>query len=295
MHPWDAEHGVDAALAQRLIGDAWPDLRGEVAYVGSGWDVDVWRIGALAVRFPRRPLGAACVDNELAVLPHVAALAIPVPRPERIAGPTAGYPARFYAHAWLPGTPLFRAREWTDDPLARLATPLGRFLGALHTTPMAQLRAAGLRDDWRGGPVRIAERGRQRVAELALEPTLAAAVRDVIETPVVEPAELVVIHGDCHAGNLLVDRGEVSGVIDWGDSAAGDRATDLAFGWSVVPPAARDEFCAAYGGVDAATWSRARLSALARHGLALLAWGRDIGDAAIVDWAERSIARILER
>src|SRR5262249_26099843 len=157
---------------------------------------------------------------------HVPALAIAIPRPERIGGPTAEYPVRYYAHAWLPGTPLMRAR-WTDDALARLATPVGRFLGALHATPLAQLRAAGLRDDPRGGPARIAERGRTRLAELVLEPALAAAVRDVIETPVVEPTELVLIHGDCHAANVLVDSGGVTGVIDWGDSAAGDRATDL--------------------------------------------------------------------
>jgi aminoglycoside phosphotransferase (APT) family kinase protein len=281
-------------LAQRLIRNAWPDLRGEVTHVGSGWDVDVWRVGELAVRFPRRALGVACVENEIAVLPHLPVLAIAVPRPERVGGPTAEYPARFYAHAWLPGTPLLRAR-WSDDALARLATPLGRFFGALHATPIAPLRTVGLRDDPRRDPTQVVERGRTRIAELALEPTLAAAVRDVIEIPVAEPTERVVIHGDLHAGNLLVDNGGVSGVIDWGDSAAGDRAIDLAFGWSVVPPVARSEFCDAYGGVDTATWARARLSALARHALPLLAWGRGIGDAAIVDWAERSIARILER
>jgi aminoglycoside phosphotransferase (APT) family kinase protein len=292
MPPWDAEHGVDAELAQRLIGGAWPDLRGDVTYVGSGWDADVWRIGALAVRFPRRALGVVCVENELTVLPHLPPLAFPIPRPERIGGPTAEYPARFYAHAWLAGTPLLRAQDWTDDALARLATPFGRFFGALHATPIRQLRVAGLRDDPRI-PAQTVERARARLVELALEPSISAAMHDVLDTPVVESTERALIHGDCHAGNVLVDNGGVSGVIDWGDSAAGDRASDLAFGWSVVPPAARNEFCDAYGGVDAAMWARARLFALSRHALQLLAWGRGLGDAAIIAWAERSIARIL--
>jgi aminoglycoside phosphotransferase (APT) family kinase protein len=39
------------------------------------------------------------------------------------------------------------------------------------------------------------------------------------------------IHGDFHARNVLTEGGAISGIIDWGDIAAGDRATDLAAIW----------------------------------------------------------------
>jgi aminoglycoside phosphotransferase (APT) family kinase protein len=91
---------------------------------------------------------------------------------------------------------------------------------------------------------------------------------------------------------LLVDADAVSGVMDWGDTSLGDRANDLAIGWSALPPAARGEFLAAYGDVSPATWARARLAAVSRHGLALLAWGAGSGDAAIAAWARASLERI---
>lgn len=294
MQPWQAEHGVDAALATRLVAATWPELGGTAIHVGSGWDVDVWRFGALAVRFPRRALGAACLDNELAILPHVAELVpVPVPRPLRIGAPVLGYPSRFYAHVVLPGAPILRA-ALDDAALCALAPALGAFLRALHAIPLAPVRAAGLADDPRGDVGRVAARGRDWLARVPLAPALAAAAGALLGGP--PPADVdarVLVHGDFHAGNLLVDRGEVSGVIDWGDAAAGDPAIDLAIGWSLVPAPGRAAFLAAYGPVAPEVWQRARINAVSRQGLALLAWGHGLGDATVVDWATRSLTRAL--
>jgi aminoglycoside phosphotransferase (APT) family kinase protein len=73
------------------------------------------------------------------------------------------------------------------------------------------------------------------------------------------PAELATwIHGDLHPQNVLVKDGELSGVIDWADIAAGDSATDLATVWMLLPTvAARESAIEEYGSVPAATWSRA--------------------------------------
>jgi aminoglycoside phosphotransferase (APT) family kinase protein len=48
------------------------------------------------------------------------------------------------------------------------------------------------------------------------------------------------IHGDLHPRNILVDRGRLSAVIDWGDVTRGDPATDLAAIWMLFPPRAHD-------------------------------------------------------
>jgi aminoglycoside phosphotransferase (APT) family kinase protein len=82
-------------------------------------------------------------------------------------------------------------------------------------------------------------------------------------------------------------------VIDWGDCGAGDPAIDLAIGLSLLPPAARGDFLVAHGAVTPATWKRARISAIARHGLALLAWGTDLGDEVIVAHATASLERAV--
>ncbi|MCB9564702.1 MAG: phosphotransferase [Kofleriaceae bacterium] len=101
------------------------------------------------------------------------------------------------------------------------------------------------------------------------------------------------IHGDAHAGNLLVDGGALAAVIDWIDLAVGDPAVDLAIGWSLPPRRARADFLAAYGPVSAATWARARVNAVARHGLAMIAAGTGTGDAGVAAHGRAVVARAL--
>ena len=75
------------------------------------------------------------------------------------------------------------------------------------------------------------------------------------------------IHGDLHPGNLLVSDGRLSAVIDFGDLAAGDPATDLSVMWMLLPPVTRSAFRASARGkfnpLDDHTLLRARGWALA--------------------------------
>jgi aminoglycoside phosphotransferase (APT) family kinase protein len=75
------------------------------------------------------------------------------------------------------------------------------------------------------------------------------------------------IHGDCHPGNLVVNAGRLSAVVDFGDLTAGDPATDLAVAWMLLPTEVRSIFRKAAQGpfdpVDDDTWIRARAWALA--------------------------------
>jgi Ser/Thr protein kinase RdoA (MazF antagonist) len=52
------------------------------------------------------------------------------------------------------------------------------------------------------------------------------------------------------AAALLIARGAVSGVIDWGDVCRGDPCMDLALCWYLLPPDGRAAFFAAYGSVS---------------------------------------------
>ena len=64
-------------------------------------------------------------------------------------------------------------------------------------------------------------------------------------------------HGDVAAGNLLVEGGRLSAVIDFGTSGVGDPACDLAIAWTFFGGEGREAFRAALG-PDDATWARGR-------------------------------------
>ena len=62
-----------------------------------------------------------------------------------------------------------------------------------------------------------------------------------------------------HARNALTREGRLSAIIDWGDMAAGDRATDLSAIWMLLPDrSARTAALEAYGPISEATLARAK-------------------------------------
>jgi aminoglycoside phosphotransferase (APT) family kinase protein len=64
-----------------------------------------------------------------------------------------------------------------------------------------------------------------------------------------------------HPGNLLVNSGQLTAVIDFGDMTAGDPAVDLSVAWMLRPDSVRSAFRATVDrltGRDGATWQRAR-------------------------------------
>jgi aminoglycoside phosphotransferase (APT) family kinase protein len=103
------------------------------------------------------------------------------------------------------------------------------------------------------------------------------------------------IHGDVATGNLLVDEGRLSGVIDFGCCGVGDPACDLAIAWGLLGGEHREAFRAALP-LDRATWSRGRGWALWK---ALITWvahldrspealgARRVVDEVLADWGRR--------
>lgn len=54
---------------------------------------------------------------------------------------------------------------------------------------------------------------------------------------------LVWVHGDISTGNLIINKGKLSAVIDFGQLAVGDPACDLAIAWTLFSGKSREAFC----------------------------------------------------
>lgn len=251
---------TDAGIVRALLAEQHPDLaRLPIRHVARGWDNDLFRLGDdLAVRLPHRAQAAPLLAHELAWLPRLAPrLPLPVPVPLRAGQPGVGHPWPWSVVPWLPG------RSALLDPpidLADAATTLGRFFRAMHVPAPADAPPNPLR----GTPLRarlpLLE---DRLAHLEVEGTdlPTARIRRLVAAYAQEPewpGPPVWVHGDPHAHNMLVDRGRLSAVVDFGDITAGDPASDLGALHSLLPAESLPGFAAAYGvPLDDPLWRRA--------------------------------------
>jgi aminoglycoside phosphotransferase (APT) family kinase protein len=285
-----AEVDVDIALVRSLLRHQMPDLADlTIAPLAEGWDNAIFRLGAeLVVRLPRREVAVELLEHELRWLPELApVLPLRIPAPVRAGHPDAGYPWPWSVCPWLPGEVAERA---VIDDVAAAATAMGRFVAALHRPAPA---------DAPRNPVRGVPLGDRSTVTLERIDTIAdlidaSAARSCWDHLVATPAWAgppVWVHGDLHPLNILVDNGQVSAVIDFGDLNAGDPATDLSMAWMLFPPDLRAVFRAAAGDVDDDTWHRARGWALALS-LAYIANSSD--HPAIAQIGARTIAAVLD-
>ncbi len=259
-----AEVDVTEELVRRLLVDQHPDLADRsLKLVANGWDNVIFRIGDdLAVRLPRRRLAAELVLNEQRWLPELAPrLPIPIPTPLRSGRPSAEFRWHWTIVPWFGGD--VAADETLHAPVVD-AERLGAFLAALHVVAPSDAPA----NPYRGhGVAEIPARCTPRLGQVA-GLVDADVVRNRLEQ-LVDVAETDSpprwVHGDLHTANVLVERGAISAVIDWGDITAGDPACDLAIGWMLFDEADRAVFRRAAGAVrpvDDATWQRGEAWAL---------------------------------
>jgi aminoglycoside phosphotransferase (APT) family kinase protein len=247
---------IDVPLVRRLLRQQHPDLaRLLIRPVEAGWDNAMFRLGDhFAVRLPRRAAAAELVMHEQRWLPTFAdRLPLPAPAPLRTGVPGAGYPWHWSVVPWLAGVPADLVGPRPDQ-----ATTLGRFLHALHTPAPDHAP----RNPFRGGP--LSDRAaalEERMDRLSGHtPYITDVVRRAWDQALAAPTDVepTWIHGDLHPRNILVDRGRLSAVIDWGDVTRGDPATDLAAMWMLFPARAHRHAVAAYGPMSPATLRRAR-------------------------------------
>ncbi len=123
-----------------------------------------------------------------------------------------------------------------------MAVVLGRFLRALHQPAPSDAP----HNPRRGVPLAAREEAVRTRLEQVDGLVDRGAVLDLWERVVTTSrwsGPPVWIHGDLHPRNLLVDSGRLSAVIDFGDLASGDPATDLSVAW-MLPAAARSSLFA---------------------------------------------------
>jgi aminoglycoside phosphotransferase (APT) family kinase protein len=255
------EVDVDVALVGRLLAaqfPQWADLA--IAPVHSaGTDNAIYRLGSdMAVRLPRIERATGQVDKEHQWLPRLAPhLPLAIPAPRALGTPGEGYPWQWSVYQWLEGETATIERI---ADLYEAARDLAHFVAALQRIDPVGGPLPGVHNSFRGVPLSTRD-AQTRAAIASLDGMLdTGAVTAAWDGALQAPAwhgPPVWIHGDLSPLNLLVQRGRLSAVIDFGCLGVGDPACDLQVAWNLLSAQTRDVFRAALP-VDDATWTRGR-------------------------------------
>lgn len=251
---------INTSLVQRLVAaqfPQWKDLPIRPVAL-SGWDNRTFHLGEhMLVRMPSRVEYASQVEKEHRWLPKLAPLLpLPIPVPLAMGEPGEGYPWKWSIYRWLEGEPASSGRI---ADLSAFASSLAHFLAAFQGIDSTGGPAPGPHSFYRGGSLKNYNDETRRAIE-ALKGKIDAGAASAVWDEALSTAwhgKGVWVHGDMSAGNLLVQNGKLSAVIDFGQLTVGDPACDLAIAWTLFQGKSREVFRGMLP-LDAGTWARAR-------------------------------------
>lgn len=223
------EINITPELAQSLLDSQHPDLSDlPIRHLDSGWDNTLFRLGnEYILRIPRRKVSVQLLRKEQKWLPILSErLPIEVPTPIRIGTPDQNYPWHWSITPYFEGQAA--AVEPPDDTEAIV---LAHFLKALHQ-PAPEDAPANL---LRGVPLSVrASQVENRLQRLkGKTDRITPKIERIWQSALAANTsfENRWVHGDLHSRNILIHKGKICAVIDWGDLTSGDVATDLACIW----------------------------------------------------------------
>lgn len=272
------EIAIDDNLVRRLVDEQFPayaDLSLNKLDVSGSTNVQ-FRLGdQLLVRLPRQPGGGGTIEKERRWLPAMGEL-LPVAVPEIIAVGEADfrYAEQWSIVRWLDGNLARACQQQDNSHFARLdlASDLADIVHRLRAAAVPEIATADrhLRQ-YRGASLAAYDDVTRRniekckaIKELELDMDAALSVwEDALDLPGAhEVAPDRWYHGDLVAENLLLNKGRLSGVLDFGGLGIGDPTIDLHGAWELFDPQAREYFRTRLN-VDEAEWLRGRAWALA--------------------------------
>lgn len=284
---WDPDVPLTLEIASQLVKTQFPQHTSLQPF-GQGWDNQVFLSGqGTLFRFPHRKLAGELIQSEIAVLPTLCnLLPLPIPEITYVGQPAENYPYQFIGYPLIPGQTT-DSLDWQTETRASKAVQLGQFLNVLHSLDLAQPPFNKLPDDtiFRKDPTRhletITARANQidNLTRLIDLPKLLTWSFKTANS-VAPTTKTAVVHGDLYPRHLLGSpKGQITGVIDWGDIHRGHPALDLSLAYTFLPPVSHHDFLTAYNlPVEPEDLKLAQLRA-AMYGTALAYYGQEIQDA----------------
>lgn len=198
------EEGIDPAP---ILANLGIDRPFRVTQVSGGADTAIWRVASdgrdFALRLFRSEQAEA-VEREVAAMRAAGDAGLPAPR---VHAATRWHDRDALLLTWMPGRPLWHKIRLKPDRAFGLGVAFGRAQARIHQT---------------SAPRPLAEAPHSWIDLAHPDDALDACLRSTAKRA---PA---LLHLDYHPMNVLIDRDQVSAVIDWANARGGDPRADLA-------------------------------------------------------------------
>jgi aminoglycoside 2''-phosphotransferase len=228
---------VDLERYKQVINDCFPQIDIQSAKPNvEGWDSFVLEVnGELIFRFPRRREVSLQLEKEIRLLPLLEQrLSTRIPHFDWICED----PHESFSFVGYPKIQGVQLRDLPPDLALSegLAVQLATFLSELHRFPIQRALQAGLPDttpaDWWAEYQSLYARVEAEVLDLLSPPTrenLCTLWEEVVLSGTAPDFGPALTHRDLGSEHILCDpsRGNLVGIIDWGDAAIGDPAIDF--------------------------------------------------------------------
>jgi aminoglycoside phosphotransferase (APT) family kinase protein len=251
---------INESLAKKIISEQFPQWENLPIWAveKSGWDNRTFHLGnEMTIRLPSNKEYAPQILKEFQWLPKLAQTitSCSITTPLVLGEPGQHYPWHWSVNRWIKGETVSFNRI---QDLNQFARDLGFFLTEFQNIDSTNGPIAGSHNFYRGGELaaydaevsqaitKIKNKTEQKIAERLWTDALSSKWE---KTP-------VWVHGDIAVGNILVDKGQLTAIIDFGQLAIGDPACDLAITWNFFSGESRDTFKNAIP-LDKNTWIRA--------------------------------------
>ncbi|MGQ3889957.1 aminoglycoside phosphotransferase family protein [Legionella sp. CNM-1927-20] len=250
---------IDINLVQSLIEEQFPEWQhlSIIPVEKSGWDNRTFHLGKeLSIRLPSSEQYSPQILKEFKWLPHLAKNVIyQVTLPLALGKPSNSYPWYWSINRWIEGDTVTSASILDINNFAK---ELGHFLYEFEKADATGGPVAGAHNFYRGGQLSVYDEEMRHALKNIQDNSLKLLIQRIWEQALSSYWEKspVWVHGDLACNNILVKKGQLTAVIDFGQLAIGDPACDLVIAWNFFDPESREIFRTSVN-LDKNTWIRA--------------------------------------
>ncbi len=305
-HLWKSSIYIDKKLASTLIDDQTSLKVNTISLIGEGWDNKAYLVNNQYVfRFPRRPMGVDCMQNEITILPYIAEhVSFPFSSPTFVGHPTKEYPAPFAGYEILKGYSLSENTAELIDEMS-FAKKLALWLRELHAIPV-RLDDPGVikgGQAWRYDIKQRAEKVKSCLKKYESffidagfkNEQLLQTLDYFQDISLQDIPKASYCHGDLYSKHILVeDPCKLSGLIDWGDIHIGNPGTDLSVGFMIFSDEALEFFFESYGPIDQVSYNVAVFRSF-WHPIMLLPYCYETKEETLKKWTILALSNALLR